>query len=62
MHSTETRAVATDPTARAAFRRYWAFFSPGIVLIRLIAIRLVKARAQFLLARIGNERHGHLAS
>jgi hypothetical protein len=31
---TETRAIATDPAARSRFRRYWAFFSPGIIVIR----------------------------
>ena len=31
---TETRAVATDPTARSRFRRYWSFLSPGIIAIR----------------------------
>jgi hypothetical protein len=31
---TETRARATDPAARARFRRYWACFSPGMWLIR----------------------------
>jgi hypothetical protein len=31
---TETRAVATDAVARAKFRRYWSFLSPGISLIR----------------------------
>ena len=31
---TETRAVATDAGARRKFRRYWAFLSPGIILIR----------------------------
>jgi len=46
LHRTETRACTTDAAARAKFRRYWAFFSPGIVLIRRIAIRLVKAEAQ----------------
>ena len=35
---TETRAVATDPTARARFRRYWAFASPGIALIRRLSL------------------------
>jgi hypothetical protein len=40
---TETRAVATDPAARARFRWYWARFSPGIILIRrLMLIRLRK--------------------
>ena len=31
---TETRAVATDTAARAKFRLYWSFFSPGMMLIR----------------------------
>ena len=31
---TETRAIATDGTARVKFRRYWSFLSPGIILIR----------------------------
>lgn len=29
----ETRATATDASARARFRRYWSFLSPGIILI-----------------------------
>jgi len=43
---TETRAATTDPAARAKFRRYWSLFSPGIGLIRRIALRLVKAEAE----------------
>ena len=43
---TETRAVATDPIARAKFRRYWSIFSPGIVVIRHAALRLVKVDAE----------------
>src|SRR5262249_13039620 len=43
---TETRAIATDPLARAKFRWYWSMFSPGIVLIRHVAVRLVKADAE----------------
>ena len=35
---TETRAVATDPAARAKFRRYWSFLSPGIIIIRWAAL------------------------
>ena len=31
---TETRVLTTDAAARAKFRRYWAFLSPGIILIR----------------------------
>ena len=38
---TETRVVTTDPTARGRFRRYWSFFSPGIVLIRRISLGIL---------------------
>jgi hypothetical protein len=47
---TETRAVATDPAARARFRRYWMVASPGIVLIRWEMLRLVKREAERQLA------------
>ena len=43
---TETRVLATDGSARSPFRRYWAVFSPGILLIRWQAIRLVRADAE----------------
>jgi hypothetical protein len=43
---TETRVVATDPAARARFRRYWTLTSPGIVLIRWEMLRLVKREAE----------------
>jgi hypothetical protein len=43
---TETRAVATDPVARAKFRRYWAFISPGIILIRRMMLEPVKLEAE----------------
>jgi hypothetical protein len=43
---TETRVITTDEEARRKFRRYWAVFSPGIVLIRRVALRLVKAEAE----------------
>jgi hypothetical protein len=43
---TETRATATDANARAKFRRYWAFLSPGIILIRLAMLPALKARAE----------------
>ena len=42
---TETRAVATDPLARAKFRRYWSFLSPGIILIRWNALGPLRAAA-----------------
>jgi hypothetical protein len=43
---TETRVVTTDPRARDRFRWYWARFSPGIVLIRWMMLRQVKADAE----------------
>lgn len=43
---TETRVTTTDPTARAKFRWYWARFSPGIVLIRRVALGLLKTEAE----------------
>jgi hypothetical protein len=45
---TETRAVATDASARARFRRYWAFLAPGIILIRRVSLAVVKADAERL--------------
>ncbi|HEV8176662.1 MAG TPA: hypothetical protein VGP44_03130, partial [Gemmatimonadales bacterium] len=48
--STETRVVTTDPDSRARFRRYWAVFSPGILLIRYETLRLVKREAERLAA------------
>lgn len=43
---TETRVVTTDPASRARFRRYWALVSPGILLIRRQAVRLVRDAAE----------------
>jgi hypothetical protein len=43
---TETRAVATDPAARATFRWYWAFFSPGMMLIRWVSLAPLKREAE----------------
>lgn len=43
---TETRVMTTDAASRERFRRYWATFSPGILLIRLEALRLVRADAE----------------
>ena len=43
---TETRAVATDAYARAKFRRYWSFLSPGIIVIRWASLRPLKAAAE----------------
>jgi hypothetical protein len=43
---TETRAIATDATARKKFRRYWSCFSPGIRLIRWALLGPVKHEAE----------------
>jgi len=45
---TDTRVTTTDPGARAKFRRYWAFLSPGILLIRRVALAMVKKEAECL--------------
>lgn len=43
---TETRVITTDRAARAKFRRYWAFASPGIILIRWASLGPLKAEAE----------------
>lgn len=43
---TETRAVATDADSHSRFRRYWSVFSPGILIIRREALRMVKRDAE----------------
>jgi hypothetical protein len=48
---TQTRAVATDAGARVRFRRYWAFVSPGIRLIRQLILIPLKAEAEDLARR-----------
>jgi hypothetical protein len=37
--------MTTDPVSRERFRRYWAFLSPGILIIRYQILRLVRAEA-----------------
>lgn len=48
---TETRVATTDAISRERFRRYWAFFSPGIVLIRYETLRAIGDEAERLAAR-----------
>jgi len=43
---TETRVVTTDPESRARFRRYWAFVSAGIVLIRWMMLEPLRVEAE----------------
>ena len=45
---TETRVATTSPDARARFRWYWSFLSPGIKLIRLAMLRQIKSQAERL--------------
>ena len=44
--SSETRVTITDPVSRARFRWYWAFVSPGILLIRRAMLRRLKRYAE----------------
>lgn len=41
-----TLVVTTDPVSRERFRRYWSVFSPGILVIRHEALRMVRAEAE----------------
>jgi hypothetical protein len=43
---TETRVATTDARARAKFRLYWSFFSPGIALIRRMLLGPLKSEAE----------------
>jgi hypothetical protein len=38
--------IATDPAARARFRGYWSFFSPGMMLIRWVSLWPLKREAE----------------
>jgi hypothetical protein len=51
-----TRVATTDATARARFRRYWAAFSPGILLIRRATLHEVKREAERRNTGIADER------
>jgi hypothetical protein len=53
---TETRAAATDETARDRFRRYWAFASPGIAAIRRLMLRPLKHEAERRARALEEER------
>ena len=44
---TETRVICTDAEARAKFRRYWSFLSPGIILIRRLSLGPLKRVAEY---------------
>lgn len=58
---TETRVTTTDRGARAKFRRYWALVSPGIILVRRLALRLVKREAERLATYPGCLQPGNRA-
>jgi hypothetical protein len=42
---TETRVATTDAISRRRFRRYWSIYSPGIVWIRRMALRVIANQA-----------------
>src|SRR5262249_3301268 len=44
--STETRVVATSPSARRAFAAYWRVIYPGSALIRRMWLRAIERRAR----------------
>jgi hypothetical protein len=54
--TTETRAVATDAAARARFRTYWAFASPGISAIRWLSLRPLQEDAERRARELEEER------
>jgi len=43
---TQTRALATDPASRRRFRRYWAFLSPGIEIVRVLLLAQLKGETE----------------
>lgn len=47
---TETRALACGPVSKSKFRKYWAFLSPGIVLIRLAMLGALRRSAERVVA------------
>lgn len=58
---TETRAICTDAAARAKFRRYWAFLSPGIILIRWLSLRPLKKAAEYRARKRQRDQEAALA-
>jgi hypothetical protein len=38
----ETRVLTTDPLSRRRFRLYWLVFSPGIKLVRILILGLLR--------------------
>jgi hypothetical protein len=40
--SLETRVLATDPASRRKFRLYWCIVSPGVRLLRRVALHLAR--------------------
>jgi hypothetical protein len=56
MFRTETRAIATDPSARSKFRWYWSKASPGIWLIRKLSLGPVRREAERRARQLGAEQ------
>jgi hypothetical protein len=49
--TTETRACATDVSARRKFAAYWRVIYPGSALIRVMWLRAIRHRAEMLLPK-----------
>ena len=43
---TETRVITTDPDSRSRLRLYWSVVSPGVLVIRREALRIVKRESE----------------
>jgi hypothetical protein len=52
-----TLVATTDAAARKRFRRYWAVFSPGILLIRQLALGAVKHNAEERYRQVRQRAH-----
>jgi hypothetical protein len=59
---TETRAVATDASARMKFRRYWSLVSPGVGLIRRMSLGPLKCEAERRARQDAGERFAAAAA
>ncbi len=59
---TRTLVATTDIKSRRRLRLYWAVFSPGILLIRQAALRLVQREAERRVIRAGSPRSRRVAA
>jgi hypothetical protein len=60
MFRTETRVRTTSAEARSKFRRYWAFASPGVALLRRLMLAPIKREAERRAAEAREQRPGQV--